>query len=133
MAEYNVLRREVDTSRDLYASLLGRLRETQISAALLMSNISIVDPAEIPNDPTYPRKTFVMLIGVVFGVAGGLGLAFFSEYLDTTIKDEDEIEARLRVPALGHVPSHAALPRHVRRSVRRSSANGAPFALLARN
>src|SRR5207244_4041279 len=47
MAQYNLLRREVDTSRDLYSSLLGRLRETQVSAALLTSNISVADPAEL--------------------------------------------------------------------------------------
>lgn len=133
MAEYNLLRRQVDTGRDLYTSLLGRLQETQVSAALLMSNISVVDPAVVPNTPTYPRKTLVMLIGIVFGVAGGIGLAFFSEYLDTTIKDVDEIEERLRVPALGQVPSHAALSRRGRWIGHGHAGGAAPFALLARN
>jgi len=51
MAEYSLLRREVDTNRELFASLLGRLRETQISAALFTSNISVVDRAEVPSAP----------------------------------------------------------------------------------
>ena len=108
MAQYNLLRREVDTSRDLYSSLLGRLRETQVSAALLTSNISVVDPAEIPISPSRPRKALNLLIACVAGLAGGIGLAFLFEYLDTNIKDTKEVESLLRVPALGVVPSRAA-------------------------
>src|SRR5437899_9709363 len=111
MAEYNLLRREVDTNRDLYASLLNRLRETQVSAALLTSNISVVDPAEIPIAPSRPRKGLNLLIACVAGLAGGIGLAFLFEYLDTNIKDTKEVESILRVPALGVVPSRAAFER----------------------
>lgn len=51
MTEYNLLRRDVDTSRDLYTALLTRLREAQISAALFTSNIAIVDRAEVSSTP----------------------------------------------------------------------------------
>src|SRR5262249_59386218 len=98
MAKYNLLRREVDTNRDLYGSLLNRLRETQVSAALLTSNISVVDPAEIPISPSRPRKALNLLIACVAGLAGGIGLAFLFEYLDTNIKDTKEEELLLSVP-----------------------------------
>ena len=48
MARYNLLRREADTNRDLYTALSSRLKETQVSASLLISNISLVDRAEVP-------------------------------------------------------------------------------------
>ena len=48
MVQYSLLRRDVDTSRELYTALLTRLKETQISSALLTSNIAIVDRAEVP-------------------------------------------------------------------------------------
>ncbi len=130
MAEYSLLRREVDTNRELFASLLGRLRETQISAALFTSNISVVDRAEIPSAPYKPNRAHSILIACVAGLLGGVALAFLFEYLDTNIKDAKEVESVLRVPALGLVPSRRALAgRRARRML--GATDGAPFALLA--
>ncbi len=132
MAEYNLLRREVDTSRDLYASLLGRLRETQVSAALLTSNISVVDAAEIPIAPSRPRKALNLLLACLAGLGGGIGLAFLFEYLDTNIKDTKEVESVLRVPALGVVPSRAAFERMMaRRKAPEAGPTATPFALVS--
>jgi capsular exopolysaccharide synthesis family protein len=105
MAQYNLLRREVDTNRDLYSALLARLRETQISAALFTSNISIVDRAEVPPTPSRPKRAQSLLVACLLGLMGGVGLAFLLEYLDTNIKDAREVESVLRVPILGMVPS----------------------------
>ena len=130
MAEYSLLRREVDTNRELFASLLGRLRETQISAALFTSNISVVDRAEVPGAPYKPNKSQNILLACVAGLLGGVALAFLFEYLDMNIKDTKEVETLLRVPALGLVPSrHALQGRRARRAL--AAADGAPFALLA--
>jgi capsular exopolysaccharide synthesis family protein len=134
MAEYNLLRREVDTSRDLYSALLGRLRETQISAALVTSNISIGDRAEIPTGPSRPRKVLNLLLACVVGLLGGVALGFFFEYLDTNIKDAKEVETVLRVPTLGLVPSRAALESRRarrRRELAEGDGDGKPLALLA--
>src|SRR5437879_11763556 len=125
MADNNPLRRQVDTNRDLYASLLNRLRETQVSAALLTSDISVVDPAEIPAGPSRPRKGLNLLIACVAGLAGGIGLAFLFEYLDTTIKDTTEGESVLRVPALVVVLSRAAVERVLQRAKAREPAPSA--------
>jgi len=130
MAEYSLLRREVDTNRELFASLLGRLRETQISAALFTSNISVVDRAEVPSAPYKPNKSQSILIACAAGLLLGIALAFLFEYLDMNIKDTKEVESVLRVPALGLVPSrHALQGRRARRGL--AAADGAPFALLA--
>ncbi len=134
VAEYNLLRREVDTIRDLYTSLLTRLKETQVSAALFTSNISIVDRAEIPLAPSKPRKGLNLILAIVIGLFGGVGLAFFLEYLDTNIKDPKEVETVLQVPILGVVPSRAALEgRRARRQrqLAEGGGKGLPFALMA--
>ena len=126
MARYNVLRREVDANRELYATLSSRLKETRISGTLLASNISVVDRAEAPVSPTHPRTVLNLLLGGVIGIFGGVAVAFFFEYLDTSIRDPREVEALLRLPTLGLVPARAALASHALER----RANG-PFALVA--
>jgi capsular exopolysaccharide synthesis family protein len=112
MARYNLLRREVDTSRDLYAALSTRLKETQVSSSLLLSNISVVDRADVPVRRSGPRTGLNLVIGCLVGLVGGVILAFLFEYLDTSIRDPREIETMLRVPTLGLVPTRSALQAH---------------------
>jgi capsular exopolysaccharide synthesis family protein len=113
MARYNLLRREVDTSRDLYSALSSRLKETQVSASLLVSNISVVDRADVPVKRSGPRTGLNLLIGCLVGLVGGVTLAFLFEYLDTSIRDPREIETMLRLPTLGLVPTRSALAAHL--------------------
>ncbi len=113
MARYNLLRREVDTSRDLYAALSTRLKETQVSASLLLSNISVVDRADVPVKRSGPRTGLNLAVGCLVGLVGGVILAFLFEYLDTSIRDPREIESMLRVPTLGLVPTRSALQAHL--------------------
>ncbi len=101
---YNILKREVDTSKQLYEGLLQRLKEAQVSAGLKASNIRIVDSAEVPKRPVKPRVVLNLILGVLLGLGMGLGLAFFQEYLDNTLKTPDEVESLLRLPSLGVLP-----------------------------
>ena len=103
--QYNILKREVDTSKQLYEGLLQRLKESQVSAGLKASNIRIVDAAEIPRRPVKPRVVLNLALGMMLGLGLGIGLAFFQEYLDNTLKTPDEVESLLRLPSLGVLPS----------------------------
>jgi tyrosine-protein kinase Etk/Wzc len=76
-----------------------------VSAGLKASNIRIVDPAEVPEVPVRPRVMLNLALGFIFGLGLGVGLAFFQEYLDSTIKSPDQIERLLRLPTLGVLPS----------------------------
>jgi capsular exopolysaccharide synthesis family protein len=102
--QYNILKREVDTSKQLYDGLLQRLKEAQVSAGLKASNIRVVDPAEIPKGPVKPRVMLNLALAVILGLGLGIGLAFFQEYLDVTIKNPDEVERLVRLPSLGVIP-----------------------------
>ena len=103
--EYGVLRREVESSRQIYDSLMQRAKETGVSAELKSSNIRVVDAAERPRVPASPRRNFNMLIALFGGSMLGVGLAFFFEYLDNRIKTPDEVKSHLGLPALGMVPA----------------------------
>jgi succinoglycan biosynthesis transport protein ExoP len=106
--QYNILKREVDTNKQLYEGLLTRLKEAQVSAGLKASNVRIVDAAETPKTPIKPRVVLNLALGVILGLGLGIGLAVFQEYLDNTLKTPDEVETLLRLPSLGVLPSFAA-------------------------
>ena len=133
MVHYNLLRREVESNREIFSSLLDRLKETGVSAALLSSNISIVDRAEVPLRPSKPAKTRNLLVASLIGVITGVGLAFLREQLDTTVKDTREVERALGVPTLALIPSWAALEgrktrRHTQLALAAHTRMGSAFA-----
>lgn len=107
--QYNILKREVDSDRQLYDGLLTRLNEAGVSADLRASNIRIVDAAETPMTPIWPRKTLNLGISMIVGLVLGLGLVFLQEYVDDTIKSVEDVNRHLNVPTLGLVPKMASL------------------------
>ncbi|HET6145797.1 MAG TPA: polysaccharide biosynthesis tyrosine autokinase [Candidatus Acidoferrales bacterium] len=105
LVQYNILKREADTNKQLYDGMLQKLKEAGITAGLRSSNIRIVDPALIPSYPSRPNKTRNILLSIVVGFLGGIGLALLREYLDNTVKTPDDIETLARLPSLAVVPA----------------------------
>lgn len=105
--QYNILKREADTNRELYKGLLQRMKEAGVSAGLTASNIRVVDQAEIPTSPYKPDKRRNLLLAAVIGLFLGVGLAFFFEYLDNTVKTPEDVEQLTRLPSFGMVPEIA--------------------------
>jgi capsular exopolysaccharide synthesis family protein len=104
--QYNILKREVDTNKQLYEGLLTRMKEATVSAGLKSSNIRIVDTAQVPKAPIKPRVALNIVLSIILGTALGVGVAFLQEYLDNTLKTPDEVERLLRLPSLGMLPSY---------------------------
>jgi len=102
--QYGVLTREVETNRQLYDALIKRMKEQSVTEEIRTVNVWVVEKAEKPVSPVKPKKSLNILLGIIVGLFGGTGLAFFIDYLDNTIKSPDEVEARLGVPVLGIVP-----------------------------
>lgn len=107
--QYQILRREVDANKELYNSLLQRLKEVGVSATKTVTNIQVLDRAELPKVPFKPNKVFNILLSIVFGLMGGIGLAFLIEYFDNTVNSSNEIEKRMHLPALGIIPYQKGL------------------------
>src|SRR5579863_2551655 len=105
LVQYNILKREADTNKQLYDGMLQKLKEAGITAGLRSSNIRIVDPALIPSGPSRPNKTRNILMSIMVGLIGGIGLALLREYLDNTVKTPDDIETLSRLPSLAVVPA----------------------------
>jgi exopolysaccharide transport family protein len=102
--QYNILKREADTNKELYKGLLQRMKEAGVSAGIMASNIQVVDQAELPARPYKPNKQLNLLLAAVVGLFLGVGLAFFLEYLDNTVKTPEDVEQLIRLPAFGMVP-----------------------------
>lgn len=103
--QYNILKREADTNKQVYVSLLEQLKQTGMSATLNAGNIRVVDPAYPPNRPSRPRILLNLSLGLLVGLCLGTGAAFLQEHLDNTLKSSEEVEQFLQVPALGAVPA----------------------------
>ncbi len=101
--QFNILKREVDTNRQLYDGLLQRYKEVGVAGGVGANNISIVDKAEIPRRPFKPRLLLNTAIAIFLGLFGGILLAFLFDALDKTIKLE-ELERLTGIPALGIIP-----------------------------
>lgn len=102
--QYNILQREVDTSRTLYDGLLQRYKEVGIAGGVTTNNISVVDRAEPPTKASKPRPVLNMALAGVAGVALGLFLAFLIEALDQAVRVPADAEAKLGLPVLGSIP-----------------------------
>src|SRR5580692_4020614 len=74
--QYAIMRRDVESSRDLYEGLLKKLKEAGILAGLKSSNINIVDQASIPVEPVEPNIPLNMALALMGGLLGGVALAF---------------------------------------------------------
>jgi capsular exopolysaccharide synthesis family protein len=104
LVQDNMLRHEFETNQQLYESLLQRLKDATVSAALRSTNIHLVDSALPPNYPVRPRKLLnigaAMWAGLIVGVIG----AFAQEGLDSSIKTAEEAEDLMLTPALAVIP-----------------------------
>jgi capsular exopolysaccharide synthesis family protein len=103
--DYNKLKREADNNASLYGMILKRLKETDLTGMLKSNNVRRLDNALVPKVSIKPRVKFNILIAMLIGFIGGLGLAFFFEYLDNTIKTQEDIERVLGLTFLGFIPT----------------------------
>ena len=106
-AHYNLLKREVDTNRQIYETMLQKLKEASISAALRASNIRVVDPAEPAGGPSKPDISRSTIMGLFSGIFLGIVFAVLRERADRTLQDPGDTMYYLKLPELGVIPSVA--------------------------
>jgi capsular exopolysaccharide synthesis family protein len=104
VVQYETLKAEVEVNKELHNNLLQKLNEVGVAAMSTATSIQIVDRALLPRGPYKPNKSRNFLLSLFFGLMGGIGLAFFVDYFDNTVKDTKEIEKNLHLPALGMIP-----------------------------
>jgi succinoglycan biosynthesis transport protein ExoP len=102
--EYTLLKRDVDTNRQLYEGLLQKLKEAGVSAGLKSNNFRIVDAARTPAAPIEPNVPRNLMFGMVLGLASGIGLAFLLEGIDNTVRTTEQAQIISGLASLGMIP-----------------------------
>ena len=104
-AHYDILKREVETNRQLYENMLARVKETSIAAAMHASNFRIVDPAKPAGIPYKPNATNNALLGTVAGIFFGILIVFLREHADRSIQQPGDCSLYLGIQELAVIPS----------------------------
>jgi succinoglycan biosynthesis transport protein ExoP len=132
--QYAILRRDVESSRDLYDGLLKKLKEAGIMAGLKSSSISIVDQASQPVEAVEPNIPLNIALGLMGGLLGGVSLAFVVENMDNSLRTPQDVETYCQLPSLGVIPSFAANGRTGTRQLMRGERQfAAPVTMEHRN
>ncbi|MED3936484.1 YveK family protein [Priestia megaterium] len=105
-----------DPSPHVAAQIANKTAEvfkTQISKIMKVDNVSILSKAEVKDNvsPVKPQPLLNIAIAIVVGLMVGVGLAFLLEYLDNTIKTEQDIETILDLPVIGAITNIKEVPK----------------------
>ena len=102
--EYSLLKRDVDTNRQLYEGLLQKLKEAGVMTGLRSSNVRIVDSASAPTGPSSPNIPRNIMLSLLVGLAGGVGLAFVLESRDNSVHSLEQAQMVTALPSLAVIP-----------------------------
>lgn len=107
---YAILDREVESNRTLYESVLDRVKEVGITGASRASNVSVIEPAIAPAEPSWPRAPAVLALALLGGLGVGIAFVLGRGALDRSLNTPEQVERHLRLPVLGSVPDVVSLP-----------------------
>ena len=103
----NQIEQSVDVNRQNYRLYLAKFEESRISDAMdnkKMANVSLMQSAFTPLKPVSPKVLLNIVLAIFLGGFGGLGLAFFGEYLDDSLEKPEDVEKELQLPVLASIP-----------------------------
>ncbi len=104
LINFQILKRDAQTTEQLYQALLARMKETAVASTMVASNVAVIDPADLPAEPYLPKKGLFLGLSGIIGLFLGLGAAFWAEYLDDSLKTAEEVQRICQLPSLGLVP-----------------------------
>lgn len=106
---YKIIQQEIETYKSLLQDLLQRSKENEVVQAGATNNIRVVDHALRPRQPLGLNRLSAVLLALPLSLAFGIGLALLIDFLNDTIRSEEDVERVLRLPLLSVVPSFRSL------------------------
>ena len=122
-AEYNALKREVETLRQMYQSLLMQANQAGLSSSVPINPIRIVEPSNPPDLPYKPQPVLNISFGALLGTALAAGLIFLREKTDHSINSPGMSRRLLHTPELGVIPNLGSNGNGLARLVSRNGKN----------
>lgn len=120
---FATLQAELDTARGLYTEFLNKTKQADLQLVEQHNNLKVVETAEVPNSPIGPQRLRTIVIGFLVSLIVAVGLAFFLEYLDNTVKSVEDIERVAQLPTLAVIPAISTVaPRLMNEKKRAESA-----------
>ncbi len=104
LIQYTLRQQEFESNRTLYEGLRQKLRSAGVEAGLESMEIDVVDQALPPANPVLKRRSTIVLTDMIFGLLGGIIIAFIMESLDTGLRSIAEIESITELPSLAVIP-----------------------------
>ncbi len=101
---FGQLQRKFAVNEKIYSYLLEKRSETAIVKAATVSKNRVIDTALLPSSPIKPKRTMIVVVGLVLGLIVGILLAFLRNYLDDRIKSEEDVTHSTDLPLLGVIP-----------------------------
>ena len=104
--QMEMLQRETLSNKNLYEVILQKIKETDVASSFGNNNVSVIEDAVVPGAPISPDARKNLALALVGGLALGCGVVFLRDYLDNTLKAQEDIETHLHTDCLAMVPIH---------------------------
>ncbi len=101
---YQELARQSDTDRALYESVLRQIKETDLTKGTKANAVSVIEHSPLPSAPVSPNPMKTIALGLLGGIAAGLGTIFGMNALDRSVKTVDQAESTFGLPVLAAIP-----------------------------
>ncbi len=103
--QYNILKREADSNRQLYDTMLQQLKQSSVISAMQASNVRVLDPAKVPTEPFSPNFKTNSAVGLVTGLLIGLVFLMARQRNNTTLREPGDVQFWTSLPELGSIPN----------------------------
>lgn len=107
--QYNILKRDVESSRQLYDNMLQQMKQAAIAAAVHVSNVRVVDKADVPRRPVSPDFRINSVLGCLAGVFLSVFAVIIRDQTDRSFRQPEDIKLWTDLPVLGTIPSAAVV------------------------
>ena len=115
--QYNQLKREVETNRNIFNTFLSRSKETEVTSDFTSAAARFTDRAYAPNNPSKPNKKLIVVLAFVASFIFAIVMSFIFDALNDTVKTKPDVESKLAQRMLGlipqvKIPKKSVLPMH---------------------
>ncbi len=124
--QFNILKQNVDTAKELYNDFLEKTNQVNIQRADQVKDLRIIDPARPPVEPVGPHRLRSIILGFILSLGIGVGLALLIEYFDNSVKNVEDVMRATQLPTLAVIPAmnkQSLRSSHVRKGELRSGLN----------